>query len=190
MDERMRFVARVLEGEKMAVLCREFDISRNTGYKLFNRYKNCGIEGLTDRIEAEALDYIRRIDEMGGTLAAIEAGFIQGEIQRSAYEFQREVESGKRVIVGVNRFQTEEAVSVPVFRVDPAIERARVEEVRALRTARNAEGWRRALEALEFAARNTDNLMPLILGAAEADATVGEISDTLRRVFGEYRDNL
>jgi methylmalonyl-CoA mutase N-terminal domain/subunit len=148
------------------------------------------IEQLTDRIEAEALDYIRRIDEMGGTLAAIEAGFIQAEIQRSAYDFQREVESGKRVIVGVNRFQTEETVPIPVFRVNPAIERARVEEIRALRAGRNAEAWKRALEDLEFTARNTDNLMPRILAAGEADATVGEISDTLRGVFGEYRDNL
>jgi methylmalonyl-CoA mutase N-terminal domain/subunit len=148
------------------------------------------IEALTDRIEAEALDYIRHIDEMGGTLAAIEAGYIQSEIQRSAYEFQREVEAGKRVIVGMNRFQSDEATSIPVFRVNPAIERARVEEVRALRAARNPEAWQRSLASLEDAARTTDNLMPRILAAAEADATVGEISDTLRRVFGEYRDTL
>ena len=148
------------------------------------------IEELTDRIEAEAVDYIRRIDEMGGTLAAIEAGFIQAEIQRSAYETQREVESGKRVIVGMNRFRTEEEAPIPVFRVNPDIERDRVEEIRALRSGRNTEAWQRAIEDLEFAARNTDNLMPRILAAAAADATVGEISDTLRGVFGEYRDNL
>jgi len=148
------------------------------------------IEALTDRIEAEALDYIRRIDEIGGTLAAIEAGFIQAEIQRSAYEFQRDVESGKRVIVGVNRFQSDESASIPVFRVNPAIERARVEEIRALRAGRNAAVWQQSLNELEAAARSTANLMPRIMAAAEADATVGEISDTLRRVFGEYRDNL
>jgi methylmalonyl-CoA mutase, N-terminal domain len=146
------------------------------------------IEEQTNRIEAEALDYIRRIDEMGGTLAAIEAGFIQAEIQRSAYQFQREVESGERVIVGVNRFQTDENASIPVFRVNPANERARVEEVRALRAGRDAQAWQRSLEALETAARGPCNLMPLILAAAEADATVGEISDTLRHVFGEYRE--
>jgi methylmalonyl-CoA mutase N-terminal domain/subunit len=148
------------------------------------------IEEQTDRIEAEALDYIRRIDEMGGTLAAIEAGFIQAEIQRSAYQFQREVESGERVIVGVNRFQTDESTSIPVFRVNPANEQARVEEVRALRAGRDAEAWRRALRDLERAARGAENLMPRILAAAEADATVGDISDTLRRVFGEYLPSL
>jgi methylmalonyl-CoA mutase N-terminal domain/subunit len=148
------------------------------------------IEELTDRIEAEALDYIGRIDSMGGTLAAIEAGYIQGEIQRSAYEFQREVESGERVIVGVNRFENDDPSSMPVFRVNPEAERGRVAEVRALRANRSAAAWERSLAELEDAARGTENLMPCILAAAEADATVGEISDTLRRVFGEYRDTL
>jgi methylmalonyl-CoA mutase N-terminal domain/subunit len=148
------------------------------------------IEELTDRIEAEAVDYIRRIDAMGGTLAAIEAGYIQAEIQRSAYEYQREVESGARVIVGVNRFESDEPATTPVFRLNPDAERARVEEIRALRAGRDRAAWQRALDELETAARGTDNLMPRILAAAEADATVGEISDTLRRVFGEYRDTL
>ena len=148
------------------------------------------IEAITDRIEAEALDYIRRIDEMGGTLAAIEAGFIQAEIQRSAYEYQRDVESGKRVIVGVNKFERGESAPIPVFRVNPAVEQARIEEIRALRAGRNSSTWRQAMNDLEAAARSTDNLMPRILAAAEADATVGEISDTLRAVFGEYRDTL
>lgn len=148
------------------------------------------IEALTDRIEAEALDYIRRIDEIGGTLAAIEAGFIQAEIQRSAYEYQRDVESGKRVIVGVNKFERGESAPIPVFRVNPAVEQARIEEIRALRAGRNSSTWRQAMNDLEAAARSTDNLMPRILAAAEADATVGEISDTLRAVFGEYRDTL
>jgi methylmalonyl-CoA mutase N-terminal domain/subunit len=150
------------------------------------------IEELTDRIEAEAVDYIRRIDAMSGTLAAIEAGYIQAEIQRSAYEYQREVESGRRVIVGVNRFADEagEGTAIPVFRIDPAIEPARIEEIRALRAGRDGTAWKRALGALEAAARGTENLMPRIVAAAEADATVGEISDTLRGVFGEYRDTL
>jgi len=94
------------------------------------------------------------------------------------------------VIVGVNRFQSDESASIPVFRVNPAIERARVEEIRALRAGRNAAVWQQSLNELEAAARSTANLMPRIMAAAEADATVGEISDTLRRVFGEYRDNL
>jgi methylmalonyl-CoA mutase N-terminal domain/subunit len=146
------------------------------------------IEELTDRIEAEAMDYIRRIDEMGGTLRAIEVGFIQGEIQNSAFEFQREIEKGQRIIVGVNRFRMEEREKTPVFRIDPANERARVESLREMRARRDAAKWQQSLAQLETAARGTENLMPRILGAAEAYATVGEISDTLRRVFGEYRD--
>jgi methylmalonyl-CoA mutase, N-terminal domain len=146
------------------------------------------IEELTDRIEKEARDYISRIDEMGGTLRAIEKGFVQSEIQHAAYEFQKEVESGERVIVGVNRFQMEERTKAPVFRIDPAIEKTQVERVRAMRATRDATAWTRRIEELESAARGTDNLMPRILAAAEAQATVGEISDALRRVFGEYRD--
>ena len=146
------------------------------------------IEELTSRIEAEAMDYIRRIDAMGGTLRAIETGFIQREIQNSAFEFQRDIESGRRVVVGVNRFQMEEREKTPVFRVDPAIERSQVEAVSKLRAGRDAARWRRSLAALEAAARGAENLMPHILAAAEACATVGEISDTLRGVFGEYRE--
>lgn len=146
------------------------------------------IEELTDRIEAGAMDYIRRIDAMGGTLRAIEAGFIQAEIQSAAFEFQKEVESGRRVIVGVNRFQMEDRAKAPVFRVDPASEKARLEELRALRAGRDSARWRASLDRLESAARSTENLMPQILGAAETSATVGEISDVLRRVFGEYRE--
>jgi methylmalonyl-CoA mutase N-terminal domain/subunit len=146
------------------------------------------IEELTDRIEAGSMDYIRRIDAMGGTLRAIEAGFIQAEIQNAAFEFQKEVESGKRVIVGVNRFQMQESGKAPVFRVDPANERSRVEEVRALRSDRDAARWSASLERLDAAARTTNNVMPCILDAVEASATVGEISDVLRRVFGEYRE--
>lgn len=146
------------------------------------------IEELTDRIEAQAMEYIRRIDEMGGTLRAIEAGFIQGEIQNSAFEFQREIEKGQRIIVGVNRFRTDEREKTPTFRIDPANERSQVESLRKLRGCRNAALWQQSLMQLEAAARNSENLMPRILAAAEAYATVGEISDTLRRVFGEYRD--
>jgi methylmalonyl-CoA mutase N-terminal domain/subunit len=146
------------------------------------------IEELTDRIEAGAMDYIRRIDAMGGTLRAIEAGFIQGEIQNAAFEFQKEIEKGRRIIVGVNRFQMEEREKAPVFRIDPANERLQVESVKKLRASRDEAKWRESLARLEAAALSTENLMPRILAAAEADATVGEISDTLRRVFGEYRD--
>jgi methylmalonyl-CoA mutase N-terminal domain/subunit len=147
------------------------------------------VEELTGRLENEARDYIARIDAMGGALAGIEAGFQQGQIQNAAYEFQREVETGERVIVGVNRFQAEgESADVPVFRIDPAIEREQVGRLVTLRARRDAALWRRRLDDLETAARSGENLMPRIVAAAEASATVGEISDALRRVFGEYRD--
>ena len=146
------------------------------------------IEALTDRLESGALEYIGRIDAMGGALRAIEAGFMQAEIQSAAYQYQREVEAGARVFVGVNRFQMAEAETVPVFRINPEIERAQVESVRELRLQRDACTWKQRLEDLESAARGGGNLMPPILAAAEVSATVGEISDTLRVVFGEYRD--
>jgi len=144
------------------------------------------IEELTSRIESEAMDYIRRIDSIGGTLRAIETGFIQNEIQNAAFQYQQEIESGKRVVVGVNRFQMDEPAKPPLFRVDPAIERAQVESVRRMRAFRDSVKLGQTLAALDTAARGTENLMPRILAAAEAGATVGEISDTLRRVFGEY----
>jgi methylmalonyl-CoA mutase N-terminal domain/subunit len=125
---------------------------------------------------------------MGGTLKSIEAGFIQGEIQNAAFEFQKEIESGQRTIVGVNRFRMDEHDKAPVFRIDPANERAQVESLQKMRACRDAEKWQQSLVQLESAARSTENLMPRILAAAEAHATVGEISDALRRVFGEYRD--
>jgi methylmalonyl-CoA mutase N-terminal domain/subunit len=146
------------------------------------------IEELTNRIESAALDYIRRIDEMGGALQAIEAGFIQAEIQSAAYEHQREVESGERVIVGVNRFRMDRSGKTPVFRINPEIESAQILSVQAVRSQREPGRWSRCLKELEAAARGAENLMPRILAAAEAYATVGEISDTLRVVFGEYRE--
>jgi methylmalonyl-CoA mutase, N-terminal domain len=146
------------------------------------------IEELTDRIERDALDYIHRIDEMGGTLRAIETEFIQSEIQNAAFEFQKNVESGKRIIVGVNRFQMDEVEKVPVFRVDPELEQTQIEQLRHLRAGRDAGELNRRLSRLEAAACGNENLMPAIIEAADAYGTVGEISDTLRRVFGEYRD--
>jgi len=146
------------------------------------------IEALTDSIERGVLDYIGRIDAMGGTLAAIEAGFMQGEIQNAAYAYQREIESGRRIVVGVNRFQQEER-AVPTFHLDPALERAQIESLRQVRASRSAFAVSGKLAALEEAARGTSNLMPPILEAAGVYATVGEISDSLRRVFGEHRES-
>ena len=146
------------------------------------------IEALTDSIERGVLDYLERIDAMGGTLAAIEAGYIQGEIQNAAYEYQREIESGKRIVVGVNRFQQEER-AVPTFHLDAGLERSQVESLRQVRASRSASAVAEKLASLEEAARGTANLMPPILEAAGVYATVGEISDSLRRVFGEHRES-
>jgi methylmalonyl-CoA mutase N-terminal domain/subunit len=146
------------------------------------------IEKLTDKIERGAEEYIARIDAMGGTLAAIEKGWIQAEIQNAAYEYQQRVEHGEKIVVGVNRFRQESEVPLAAFRMDPAIERQQVERLRQVRTSRDSSTVESRLKDLEEAARGSDNLMPRILAACEALATVGEISDRLRNVFGEYRE--
>ncbi len=146
------------------------------------------IEALTDSIEQGVRDYLKTIDEMGGTLRAIETGFIQNEIQTAAYAWQREVESGARVVVGVNRFQLPEEHPVAALRLDPASERAQVERLRQVRASRSQAAVEQKLAVLEETARSTGNLMPPILEAAACYATVGEISDRLRTVFGEYRE--
>jgi methylmalonyl-CoA mutase N-terminal domain/subunit len=146
------------------------------------------IEALTDSIEQGVRDYLKTIDEMGGTLRAIETGFIQNEIQTAAYAWQREVESGAQVVVGVNRFQLPEEHPVAALRLDPASERAQVERLRQVRASRSQAAVEQKLAVLEETARSTGNLMPPILEAAACYATVGEISDRLRVVFGEYRE--
>jgi methylmalonyl-CoA mutase N-terminal domain/subunit len=145
------------------------------------------VEQLTDKIERGARDYLARIDALGGTLAAIEKGWIQAEIQSAAYEYQQQVERGEKIVVGVNRFQQDEQ-SLTALRIDSKIERQQVDRLRAVRASRDRLAVERNLQALEQAARGTDNLMPKILAACEACATVGEISDRLRTVFGEYRE--
>ncbi len=146
------------------------------------------IEHLTSEIERLAADYIEKIDNMGGMLRAIETGYVQREIQDAAYDYQRSVETGEQTVVGVNRFQSEEQSSVPLLRVDPAIEQAQVERLRALRERRDAETAEITLVRLEEAARGTENILPCILACVEAFVTVGEISHRLRRVWGEYRE--
>ncbi|MGA3292773.1 MAG: methylmalonyl-CoA mutase family protein [Candidatus Acidiferrales bacterium] len=148
------------------------------------------IEKLTNEIESAARDYIAKIDAMGGILRAIETGYVQREIQKSAYEYQRAVERGEQVVVGVNRFQAEQEQPIPTLRIDPEIERSQVARLNALRARRDAAMSRSALEEVERRARGSENLMPAILAAVEAYATVGEISDTLRRVFGEYQESV
>ena len=146
------------------------------------------IEELTSEIERRAADYIEKIDVMGGMLRAIETGYVQREIQDAAYAYQRAIETNEQTIVGVNRFQIEEELSIPILRVDPAIEQAQVERVRAVRERRDGEAAEAALVRLEEAARGTENILPRILACVEADVTVGEISHRLRRVWGEYQE--
>ncbi len=146
------------------------------------------IEHLTDEIESRAADYIEKIDAMGGMLRAIETGYVQREIQDAAYDYQRAIETGEQTIVGVNSFRSEEETALPLLRVNPAIEQAQVERLRALRTRRDAEAAEISLVKLEEAARGTENLLPRILACVEAFVTVGEISHRLRRVWGEYRE--
>ena len=147
------------------------------------------VEKLTDHIEAGAREYIARIDGLGGAVAAIEKGYIQAEIQNSAYQFQKAVEEGRQVIVGVNKFQTDEVMPPKTFRVDPELEKRQIERVRQVRASRPADRTCTALADLENAARGTQNLMPYILECCRAFAMVGEISDRLRAVFGEYRES-
>ena len=146
------------------------------------------IEALTDRIERETLAYLEKIDALGGMLAAIEEGFIQREIQESAYQFQRAVERDERVIIGVNRYQSDDVDRIPIHRIDPALEPAQIDSLNAVRRRRDAGAVEKTLRKLREAAEGDANLMPLILDAVSVYASVGEISDTLRAVFGEYRE--
>jgi len=147
------------------------------------------IEELTDRIEREAEALLARIDAAGGTLTAIETGFIQREIQESAYRAQRAIDAGEAVVVGVNRFAHEGAAApIEVFRIDPEAERRQAERLRALRAGRSAAECAAALEAVRTAAAGTDNLIPRIVAAVEAKATLGEIADAMRDVFGQYEE--
>jgi methylmalonyl-CoA mutase N-terminal domain/subunit len=146
------------------------------------------IEQRTLELETEARGLIDEIDRSGGTLAAIEAGRIQRQVQDAAYEAQQAIDRGDQIIVGVNRYQTEEAATIPLLRIDPETERRQNAAVAALRASRDAAAWQASVEQVERAAREGTNLVPPILAAVEARATLGEISDALRRVFGEYRD--
>ena len=147
------------------------------------------VEALTNEIEARATALIAEIDARGGMVAAIEAGWPQREIERRAFEHQRAVEAGARVIVGVNRFATEGdgAEGASLHHLDPALEAAQIERLARFRAARDEAGARAATAAVGAAARGPENLLPYILRAVKARATLGEIADALRAVFGEYR---
>jgi methylmalonyl-CoA mutase N-terminal domain/subunit len=146
------------------------------------------IKQLTMELEKKPIDYIEKIDAMGGMLRAIETGYVQKEIQDAAYDYQRRVETKDAIVVGVNRFQSEELETTPVLAINEQIERDQVARVRAVREKRDSAKADSALNSLKNAAAETENLLPRILACVEAEVTVGEISHCLRAVWGEYRE--
>jgi methylmalonyl-CoA mutase, N-terminal domain len=146
------------------------------------------VESLTNTIEQEAREILARIERAGGTLAAIESGLIQREIQESAFRAQQAIDAGRSVVVGVNKFAAEGSVSRPLFRIDPDVEARQIARLRALRANRDAAACQEALEAVSRAASDGSNLVPPIVAAVEARATVGEIADTMRFIFGEFEE--
>ena len=146
------------------------------------------VESLTNAIEEQAWDYIKRIDEIGGSVRAIERGFMQAEIEQSAYEYQRAMEAGQATVVGVNRFVSEAEERPILLRLDPEVGKRQVAKLSALRQRRDNERVQQTLTALEEGAKGNENLLPLIIAAVEAYATLGEISDAMRRVFGEQHE--
>ncbi|HKP67664.1 MAG TPA: methylmalonyl-CoA mutase family protein [Pyrinomonadaceae bacterium] len=146
------------------------------------------VEELTNELERKAVEYIEKIDAMGGMLRAIETGYVQREIQDAAYDYQRAVETNDAIVVGVNKFQSDETEPIPVLRIDEKIERDQVERVRAVRDRRDSEKADETMKNLQAAASGTENLLPRILDCVESDVTVGEISHSLRKVWGEYQE--
>jgi methylmalonyl-CoA mutase N-terminal domain/subunit len=145
------------------------------------------VETLTDEIERRAWEYINRIDEMGGAVEAIEAGFQQDEIEQAAYEYAKSIDDGERVIVGLNKFAIDDEVAPDVFPVDPALERGQVERLAAFKSDRDLDLVQARLADVSDCARGTQNLLYPMKEALRANATLGEVSDALRAVFGEYR---
>jgi methylmalonyl-CoA mutase N-terminal domain/subunit len=145
------------------------------------------VESLTREVETKALSLMQRIDEMGGSVAAIESGFMQDEIARSAYQYQQSIEANERIIVGMNAYQSTETDQIPGFKIDDRIQKAQSEKLADLRARRDAATTTRCLQAIEQAAKEGQNLMPPVIEAVEQLCTLGEIADTLRKIFGEYR---
>ena len=148
------------------------------------------IEAMTNKIEKEAWEYIRKIEDMGGMIKAIEEGYVQKEIQDSAYRFQKEIEEKERIIVGVNEFKVKEDIKPKILKVDPEIERIQIEKLRALKERRDKNAVKSALSILKEKAKTDENLMPYIFNAVKVYATLGEISDVLREVFGVYEEKI
>ncbi|MEO7922406.1 MAG: methylmalonyl-CoA mutase family protein [Chitinophagaceae bacterium] len=145
------------------------------------------IESLTQEVETAAWKLIEKIDAMGGSVSAIEQGFIQNEIAKSAYEHQRQVEAGQKIIVGVNKFQVKEEAAIPLLKVDESIRKIQTEKLAALRNNRNPAKCDHILQSLNDKASSGENIMPTVVEAVENKCTLGEIADTLREVFGEYK---
>lgn len=145
------------------------------------------VEAMTDKIEAEIEEYIKKIDAMGGTLAAIEQGYIQKEIQDSAYRFQKEIESGERVYVGINKYTMEEPEPTNLLKVDMKVGEIEAAKLKKLRAERDQATWKAALDKLREVSQSDENVMPAVIDAVKARATIGEICDVWREIFGEYR---
>jgi methylmalonyl-CoA mutase N-terminal domain/subunit len=146
------------------------------------------VEALTDRLENEAYDYIRKIDELGGIVRAVELGYPQKEISEASYRYQQQFDRGERVMVGVNKYQIEDEPPMEILRIGPDVERKQAQRVRERKQRRDADVVKTALLAVKRAATDGTNLMPPIIEAVKRDCTVGEISDVFRGAFGEYRD--
>ena len=146
------------------------------------------VEALTDQLESKATEYLTKIDDMGGMLAAIENGWVQKEIQEAAFQYQRSIETKERIVVGMNEFRSEEETGIPIHVVDAALEEAQVSSVRQVRSKRNTTAVKNSLEKLRAAAGSDENLTPFILEAVEAYASIGEISDVSRQIHGEFRE--
>ncbi|MCK4439340.1 methylmalonyl-CoA mutase, partial [Candidatus Bathyarchaeota archaeon] len=146
------------------------------------------IEYLTNEMEGQAMDYIQRIDDMGGATAAIERGFFQKEIADSAYKYQRETDEKKRIIVGVNEYTTGEDAAIPILRIDPKVEEKQIARLQKLRRERDNRKVDEVLEELHYAAEKDENLMPVIIEAVKAYATIGEMCGVLRKIYGEYKE--
>ncbi len=148
------------------------------------------IESLTSQIEDGATAYLKKIDALGGMLGAIDSGYVQTEIQKAAFDYQHQVESQEQIVVGVNQFPAEQERQIPTLQINPALEREQVQRLRVLRAKRDSAKTKATLSELERRAGTEENLLPAILSAVENFATVGEISDALRRVFGEYQESV
>jgi methylmalonyl-CoA mutase N-terminal domain/subunit len=146
------------------------------------------VEWLTNELERRALDYIERIDAMGGMLGAIDRGYPQREIARASYEFEQALNRGERVVVGINGYQQDEAAPIPTLRIEPELQRQQIQSLAQVKSGRDARAVAQALEAVRASARGSGNLMPPIIAAAHAYATEQEICDVLREVFGTYTD--